>query len=209
LSKPVPSIQRCDIGSEEAKLVARIRAGDEAAFEALHAAHHDALWRFAYAQVRSAEMAEEIVQDVFFALWRKRTEWEITSTAAGWLYGAVRHHALRRWRQERAVVRLTDHIRVHADRSGCESADDALPVAMGAACKDPHKMVVERELDEAVTQALTRLPERRRIAMMLRWKHQLAGPEIAQVLGTTPEAVRVLLTRARQELSALLRLARE
>lgn len=209
MSSPVPSIQRCAIASGEAKLAARIRAGDEAAFEALHSAHHDALWRFAYAQIRSAEMAEEIVQDVFFALWRKRTEWEITSTVAGWLYGAVRHHALRRWRQERALVRLTDHVRARADRSGCESADEALLVAMGAACEDSHSMVVERDLDEAVMRALAGLPERRRVAMTLRWKHQLAGPEIAQVLGTTPEAVRVLLTRARQELGALLCMARE
>ena len=209
MSSPVPFSQRSPIASGEAKLVALIRAGDRAAFEELHAAHHDALWRFAYAQVRSAEMADEIVQDVFFALWRKRTELEITSTVVGWLYGAARHHALRRWREERAVVRLTDHIRAHADRSDCEAGDEALLVAMGAACQDSHNMVVDRDLDDAVTQALAGLSERRRVAMTLRWKHQLAGPEIAEVLGTTPEAVRVLLTRARQELSALLRLARE
>jgi len=40
--------------------------------------------------------------------------------------------------------------------------------------------------------------------MALRWKHDLSTAEIAGVLHTTPESVRVLLTRARQELAALL-----
>jgi DNA-directed RNA polymerase specialized sigma24 family protein len=40
--------------------------------------------------------------------------------------------------------------------------------------------------------------------MTLRWKHDLPAPEIARVLGTTPQAVRHLLMRAREEIAALL-----
>jgi RNA polymerase sigma-70 factor, ECF subfamily len=191
------------VSSGDALVVARIRAGDQGAFEALHAEHHGALWRFAYTQVRSPEAAEEIVQDVFLALWRKRAEWEVTSTVAGWLYGAVRHHVLRHLRQERAVVRLTDRA-AHAGAPDPAQAGAAAPVAMGTPAPDAHAALEEEEIDRAVTRALAGLPERRRIAMTLRWKHGLAGPEIARVMGTTPEAVRVLLTRARQELGALL-----
>ena len=51
-----------------------------------------------------------------------------------------------------------------------------------------------------MTQALATLPERRRLAMTLRWKHDLPAPEIARVLGTTPQAVRHLLhARARRD----------
>ena len=55
-----------------------------------------------------------------------------------------------------------------------------------------------------MTKALAALPERRRLAMTLRWKHDLPAPEIARVLGTTPQAVRHLLMRAREEIAALL-----
>jgi RNA polymerase sigma-70 factor (ECF subfamily) len=75
---------------------------------------------------------------------------------------------------------------------------------MGAVARDAHAQVEERELDAAVTKALGALPERRRLAMMLRWKHELPAPEIARVLGTTPQAVRHLLMRARDEIAALL-----
>ena len=184
------------------ELVGRIRAGDVAAFETLHAAHHDALWRFAYDHVRSAGAAEEIVQEVFLALWRKRAEWEVSTSVGGWLYGAVRHHALRHRRHERAIVRLTD--RAAARAAADATATGTAAVGMGMPPRDAQAALEEQELDAIVTRALAALPERRRMAMTLRWKHQLTGPEIARILGTTPEAVRVLLTRARQELGALL-----
>jgi RNA polymerase sigma-70 factor, ECF subfamily len=203
-STPVPNVAPDIASAHDMRLVNRIRGGDHAAFEELHAEHHAVLWRFAYGQVRSPEVAEEIVQDVFLALWRKHADWEITSTIRGWLYGAVRHHVLRRRRQARAVVRLTDRVIAHADRSELALSDEAIPVAMGHPADDTERALEERETDRLVTQALAALPERRRVAMTLRWKHQLAGPEIARVMGTTPEAVRVLLTRARQELGALL-----
>lgn len=202
-SQPHPA--RSPLSAAEVDLIARIRAGDESAFEALHASYHDALWRFAHDQVRTPQGAEEIVQDVFLALWRKRAGWEITTSIAGWLYGAVRHHALRYLQRERTMVRLAER----AVAAGGASSGEVADVAMGAPSPNAHDAVEARELDEAVAQALAVLPERRRIAMTLRWKHQLSAPEIAAVLGTTPEAVRVLLTRARQELSGLLKHGRE
>jgi len=63
-------------------------------------------------------------------------------------------------------------------------------------------------VDAQVGRAIADLPERRRIAMTLRWKHDMSSLEIARVLGTTPEAVRTLLTRARADLASLLERAR-
>jgi RNA polymerase sigma-70 factor (ECF subfamily) len=189
----------------DAPLVARVRAGDEAVFEAIFRQHHEGLWSFAYHQVGCAETAREIVQDVFFALWRNHAEWEVTSSIAGWLYGAVRHHILRHRRTERTVARITDRAaREVVAEQGLAVGGDVISVAMGAPARDAHALVEERELDAAVTKALAALPERRRLAMTLRWKHDLPAPEIARVLGTTPQAVRHLLMRAREEIAAFL-----
>ena len=191
--------------SSDAHLVARVRAGDQTVFEEIFRQHHEGLWRFAYHQVGCADTAREIVQDVFFALWRKHTEWEITSSISGWLYGAVRHHILRHRRTARTVTRITDRAaRAAVAEHGSGAADDAIGVAMGAPARDAHSLLEDRELDAAVTKALAALPERRRLAMTLRWKHDLQAPEIARVLGTTPQAVRHLLMRAREEIAALL-----
>jgi RNA polymerase sigma-70 factor (ECF subfamily) len=189
----------------DAELVARVRAGDQAAFEAIFRQYHEGLWRFAYHQLGCAETAREIVQDVFFALWRKHAEWEVTTSISGWLYGAVRHHILRHRRTERTVTRITDRAaRAAVAERGDVVAGDAVGVAMGTPSADAQTRIEEQELDATVVNALAALPERRRLAMTLRWKHDLPAPEIARVLGTTPQAVRHLLMRAREEIAALL-----
>ena len=202
--QPRPLVPPAD--GDEASLVARLRAGEEGACEALYLAHHAALWRFAYGYVRSREVAEELVQEVFLALWRSREECELRTCVRAWLYASVRNLALNHLRHERVVARLTpsrtaDHTS-HAWSAVSHPEDGA--VAMGGPAPDAQAVVEGDELEAAVAAAHAVLPERRRIAMTLRWKHDLSAAEIARVLGTTPESVRVLLSRARSELVGLL-----
>jgi RNA polymerase sigma-70 factor, ECF subfamily len=183
----------------EAELVARLRAGDESACEALFLAHFEGLWRFAFGFVRSRAVAEEVVQEVFLQLWRDRARADLRGSPRAWLYAAVRNHALNHVRHERVVARLADRVTANA-----ADVPDESPVAMGAPLADVAGELEARELDAVVTRAIDALPERRRVAMSLRWTQGMSAPEIARVIGTTPEAVRVLLTRARQELAGLL-----
>ena len=187
------------IHSEEWNLVARIRGSDEKAFESLYLAHHDELWRFAYTYVRSRDIAEELVQDVFLAVWGSRETWDVHTRVRAWLFASVRHLALNHLRHERIVART---IQVTQAAAGGDAANDA--VVMAAPPMDQLLAMEAEELDNACLQAIGELPDRRRIAMTLRWKHDMSALEIAQVLGTTPEAVRTLLTRARADLTALL-----
>jgi RNA polymerase sigma-70 factor (ECF subfamily) len=187
------------VHSEEWNLVARIRGSDEKAFESLYLAHHDELWRFAYTYVRSRDIAEELVQDVFLAVWGSRETWDVHTRVRAWLFASVRHLALNHLRHERIVART---IQVAQAASGGDAASEA--VAMAAPPMDQLLAIEAEELDNACLQAIGELPDRRRIAMTLRWKHDMSALEIARVIGTTPEAVRTLLTRARADLTALL-----
>ena len=183
---------RVEAPSDE-HIVARVRAGDEAVFEAIFRQHHDGLWRFAYHQVGDAETAREIVQDVFFALWRKHAEWEVASSIAGWLYGAVRHHILRHRRTERSVTRITDLAARAVIVEHGQAVGDAIAVGDGGGrsrCADAGR---GGGAGRGGVAGARHAPERRRLAMTLRWKHDLPAPEIARVLGTTPQAVRHLL----------------
>jgi RNA polymerase sigma-70 factor (ECF subfamily) len=177
------------------ELLGRIGAGDERAFETLYRAHFEPLWRFAYGYVHVREIALELVQDVFLAVWRTRDRLEVRTTVRAFLYAAVRHQALNYLRDERTGARL---LGAHTVRS----VDG--PVGMGTAPTDPHDDAVAHELDASVMRVLDELPERRRVVLTLRWKHQLTAEEIAGVVGTSPAAVRVLLSRARDDLAKLL-----
>ena len=204
-SNPAVQVQPLREPENDGQLVALVREGNQAAFETIFRQHHDGLWRFAYHQVGCGETAREIVQDVFFALWRKHADWEVASSIAGWLYGAVRHHILRHRRNERMVTRITNQA-AHAvlAEHGDPLVNDVLGVAMGRPTQDAHERIEAQEIEAAVANALAALPERRRLAMTLRWKHNLPAPEIARVLGVTPQSVRHLLMRAREEIVALL-----
>ena len=191
---------------EESDLLLRIRAGDESACEALYRRYRAPLWRFAYSYVRSPEVAEELVQDVFLALWRNRAEAGTRGCIRTWLYAAIRNQALNHLRHERIVTRLDERAK-RASENGRGTSGAERTIAMGAPAPDAHSAIEASEIDDAVMRAIAALSERRRVAMTLRWKHDMPANEIARVLETTPESVRVLLTRARQDLVALLGLS--
>ena len=188
---------------DESELVLRIRAGDASACEALYRAYRGPLWRFAYSYVRSPEVAEELVQDVFLALWRNREEAGTRGCIRTWLYAAIRNQSLNHLRHERIVTRLDARAKRGSEKASDMSGAERT-IAMGAPAPDAHSAIEAREIDDTVMRAIAGLSERRRVAMTLRWKHDMPANEIARVLDTTPESVRVLLTRARQDLAALL-----
>ncbi len=61
--------------------VARIRGGDDAAFEAMFRAHYDGLCRYVAAYLGSRDSAEDVVQGVFARIWEDRSHWVVTPDA--------------------------------------------------------------------------------------------------------------------------------
>ena len=206
-----PAVNKASVAIqyEESNLVARIRGGDETAFESLYLAHHDELWRFAYAYVRSRDVAEELVQDVFLAIWGTRATWEVHTRVRAWMYASVRHLALNHLRHERIVTRTMGAEGQSASETEVFGSSQLEATTMGVPPMDQQMALEAQEMDDAVIHAIAALPERRRIAMMLRWKHDMSSLEISRVLGTSPEAVRTLLTRARADLAFLLERPRQ
>src|SRR5262245_3182517 len=84
-----------------AEWLARLRAGDEAAFEALFRAFAPGLCAFVSNYVGSREAAEEIVQDLFLALWRMRSSLEVESSLSTYLFSAARNRAFDWLKRER------------------------------------------------------------------------------------------------------------
>lgn len=72
LSAEPPSNGPVELVAGERHIVARGRAGDEAAFVALLRLHYAALCKFATALTHASDQAEEIVQDLFAGIWERR-----------------------------------------------------------------------------------------------------------------------------------------
>ena len=153
----------------------RIRAGDMDAFEALYRRYWERLYTFAYRYVRSKEDAEEIVQEVFFRIWRGRAHWIPAGAVRNYLYLAVRNSA--RDRLERAAVARRRRI------SQREPAAEVQPDLEAA------------DLVAAVERALTELPAKRAEVCKLRLVAELSYAQIAQRLGICEKTVETQLAR--------------
>jgi len=167
------------------EIVSRIRSGDIVAFEQLYANHVSALLGFAYSQLRSRETAEEIVQELFLALWRHRERWELTRSLRSYLYGALRHHIV----SHRRTIRARDE-RLQAVAGG----EETLAVLPSPTRSDHH--VREVELAGAIDRAIEALSPRCRETFVLVRRQHLSYAEAAQVLGISTKAVEMNMVRA-------------
>ena len=178
-----------------ADAVARARAGDEAAFSALFHAHYAALCGFAVRYVGERALAEELVQELFAALWERRERFTLRggdASVRAYLFAAVRNRALN-LRARHAVERDWADAEGRADERALHRAPPAADAALE-----------REELHERLHAAVESLPERCRLVMQLRWREQLSHAEIAAVMGISTKGVENQLARGLRALRGLL-----
>jgi RNA polymerase sigma-70 factor, ECF subfamily len=163
-------------------LIARLRAGDESAFEHLVRRYHGELCRYAARIDPSVGSAEEIVQEVFFRVWMNRERLLEVQTLGGYLYAAVRNYALNRRRRAR-----------HADRWRQASALAPTDLPSGAGADEDLRSA---ELAAAIDAAVAELPPRCRQAFLLRRREGRSYGDIARIMNTTPKTVEVQIGKA-------------
>src|SRR5215212_2973680 len=113
-----------------AHLSDRVRRGDLAAFEELFRAMHAPLCEVADSYVQSQAIAEEIVQDLFFAIWIKRDQLPNVDSLKAYLFTAARNRSLHHLRHRAMVRRWTSWAGAKSDVAGVapppQPADEAL-----------------------------------------------------------------------------------
>lgn len=185
--------------AQEGAFVARLRAGDDGAFEDLVRTHTGRLLRVARRLMPCEDDAREVVQEAFVAAFRALDGFKGDARLSTWLHRIVVNSALmklrtRRRRPEEPIEALLpsfleDGHHREQFRSWAEKADEAL--------------LRGHQRDE-VRRAINQLPESYRTVLLLRDIEELETPVVAGMLGITPNAVKIRLHRARQALRTLL-----
>lgn len=157
----------------------RIRAGDEAAFDALFRAWYAPLVQFAERFLRDRDSAEETVQDVMLELWKRRDTLVIQGSPQAYLFQSTRNRALNRLR----------HLKV--ENRDEEFDTDSLPAR--ATTDAP---AAEGELEDALRRAIDSLPPRCRQVFELNRLQGLKYAEVAQAMGVSVKAVEAHMARA-------------
>ncbi|MFQ6171000.1 RNA polymerase sigma factor SigM [Oryzobacter sp. R7] len=167
-------------------LIARHVAGDGgAAFGELFRRHRDRMYAVALRTTSNRELAADAVQEAFISAFRRADAYRGEAAVTTWLHRIVVNACLDRIRRERVTVR----------RAG-DVAELDLPD------RHDHHASVEARLD--VREALARLPEGQRMALVLVDMHGLSVAEAAAVLGVAEGTVKSRCFRGREALSALL-----
>jgi RNA polymerase sigma-70 factor (ECF subfamily) len=133
-------------------------------------------------------MAEDVVQDVFFRLWRVWDRVEIGPGIRAYLYATTRSRALNYIKHEQSEER-----RRMNHPYGIASDEPALPA-------EGETRVEGEEIVRAIEQVLSLMPPRQREVVALRLRHQLTTREIAERLSISPRTVEVHIARATKAL---------
>jgi RNA polymerase sigma-70 factor (ECF subfamily) len=197
--------RRCD---EDEELIGRLKAGDISALDALIERHQALVYRAAMRVAGEPELAEEVTQDVFVALYKNVDKFRGDSKLSTWLYRVALNRA--RNAATSRVVRQSRQTRSLNETfmgAGDSTSSFGLLSKLEAGAPGPAERAAANERMRALRQAVEELSDSHREIIELRFFEDLAYDQIAERLEISLGTVKSRLSRARQDLSERLRVS--
>lgn len=182
-------------GLDEAGLVARVQAGDAAAFEVLMRRHNRRLYRTARSLLRDAADAEDAVQEAYLAAYRSLAAFRGDASLATWLTRIVVNECMARLRRQ---SRRNNILPIAAGRGADFGETDTVDQAPPPSDQEtPERSLARAELRLLLERRIDGLPEDFRAVFVLRSVEELSVEETAACLGIPEATVRSRHFRAR------------
>lgn len=171
-------------------LMMRVKEGDEAAFEELIKRHQTMIIGTVAKMLGNTTDSEDIAQQVFIRLWNSAPRYKVKAKFTTFLYTIMRNLVFNESRR-----------RSRKKESSIDEREDDLHLQeKDSQTKSPDDQMLQDELQEAVDKAISELPEKQRMSVILRRYENMPYEEIADVLKTSVSAVKSHLFRARTTL---------
>jgi len=179
------------------ELVARARAGDLDAFEALTNRYEQRVYSLALRMLRHQQDAEDVTQQTFLSALESLAGFRGDASFATWLLRIATHAALK-------IIRKRKGLETVSLEEATEEADgyDTIPHPEYIADwrQSPEEMVRKNEIQRLLEDALANLDEKHRLVFLLRDVEGLSVKETAEALGLSEANTKVRLLRARLQL---------
>jgi RNA polymerase sigma-70 factor, ECF subfamily len=170
--------------SSDNALIARIAAGDQVAMRYLFARHQTPVFRWLLRILHDEALAEDILGEVFFDVWRQAAAFEGRSSVSTWLLAIARYKALSARRRRR-----DDQLDGAVAESICDPSGDA------------EAMLLEKDRDERLVAALNKLSDGHREIVDLVYYHGKSVKEVAAITGLPAGTVKTRMFHARKKLA--------
>lgn len=166
-------------------ILKKIKEGNIDTFECVFRRYYTSLYFYSFGIIGESETAEEIVQELFYVLWKDRENLNVMRSLKNYLYGAVRNQSLQ-YLEQRSV---RERYRTNEQDKQNEQAEYS-----------PLEQLEYKELEKIINETLSKLPERRlRIFRMHRFEGR-KYKEIAEILSVSVKTVEAEMTKAYQVL---------
>jgi len=192
MTENVKSPMGCTFDQDLA-LVHACKSGNAAAFEELVKRYDTKLFRIAQHITHNREDAQDAVQEAFLKVFRKLTQFQENSKFSTWLTRITVNESLMKLRKQR-------HNKEFSIDNNFESEDHSLTSELADWARNPEELYRGFELRNILRSDLQELQPGLRVVFVLRDIEGLSTEETAEVLESTPVAVKARLWRARLKL---------
>ena len=166
-------------------LLLLIQKDDRVAFYHIYERYCKRLYGFVFKYIKQKEDAEEIVQELFYVLWKDRDKLQILHSVKSYLYGAIRNQSLQYCEHVNVRERYKEH-QLNAEEQVPDST--------------PEEMLEYKELEEVINRTLKKLPQRRQAIFRMHRLEGLKYKEIADTLSLSVKTIEAEMTKTYQEL---------
>ena len=184
-SPPEPNYRSGSSAARETELISRIAQGDRKAFEELYGLYHRRLARFLTRLTKRYDVAEEVINDTFYIVWRKAADFRGESQPSTWILGIAYRKARNAFRSSSRILAVEN------------------PEAPPPPLTSDESLRTE-ELRDWLVQALVQLPVEQRLAVELCYELGYSCEEISTIMSCPVNTVKTRLFHARAKLQKLL-----
>lgn len=182
------------------ELIRALAQGDEVALSVLVERYSASIYRFSVRYTGDESLAEDVAQEVFFRLFLHARKYTAGRSFRTWLFTIVRNVST-------DLARPYSHRKVATFRLGSDPAqEDFTPELITDGSPTPEDRIAALQTAQTVGRLLQDLPEKQRVAIILKYYEDMSTKEIAEVLGKSVSSVESLLVRAKQNLAKMLKL---
>lgn len=165
---------------EDFQLLDHIKKDDPLALKALFIKYYNPLCYFSFQIVKSTELSEETVSDVFAELWIKRNRINIQTSFKSYLYTAVKNRSINYYKQEKRLAEPLKPNQLHLITSQTET----------------DQLVNQQDLEKQIEELLNQLPEKRGLIFRMNKIDGLSYQEIADILSISIHTVQNQMIKA-------------